>query len=406
MVNSAEKNYSNNFYAFLWHAGFLALAQNFMDVDTIIPAMLVEAGGNAFHVGIMTAIMLGGSSFTQLFFAPYLSNRPFKKNYLLGGINLRVFSLIALGFILFLNRGSSTAVLSFIFLFITIFSLSGAFANISYIDIIGKAVDPKKRKKLFSSRQIISGTAVLASAFLAKELITSTSFPLNYSYSFFIGGLLLLIASGGFWKIKETTPSGLKIKGTKEFLATLKSELKQNNKLIYFLGFINTQGIAISFMPFILLYAKETLNATSSDTGNFLISKVIGVVAVSIIVLILSSKVKYKLLLYLNVFLSVSLASIALFIDDITIVHYLFILGGIIFSLYNITMNGILLEVSGLENRALYAGFAGAGNILPALFPLIGGWIIQEWGFISFFSVFILIVSGALYFIYKMRCTK
>ena len=61
---------THNFYAFLWHAGFLALAQNFMDVDTVIPAMLVESGGKAIHVGIMTAIMLGGSSFTQLIIAP------------------------------------------------------------------------------------------------------------------------------------------------------------------------------------------------------------------------------------------------------------------------------------------------------------------------------------------------
>jgi hypothetical protein len=74
------KNISNrNFWSFLWHAGFLALAKNFMDVDTIIPAMIVEAGGGAMHIGIMTAIMLGGASFTQLFFAPYLSNKTYQK---------------------------------------------------------------------------------------------------------------------------------------------------------------------------------------------------------------------------------------------------------------------------------------------------------------------------------------
>ncbi|MDD3131723.1 MAG: hypothetical protein PHN94_07870, partial [Bacteroidales bacterium] len=57
-----KKISTHNFWSFLWHAGFLALAKNFMDVDTIIPAMLVEAGGGALHIGIMTAIMLGGSS--------------------------------------------------------------------------------------------------------------------------------------------------------------------------------------------------------------------------------------------------------------------------------------------------------------------------------------------------------
>lgn len=407
MINSSEKTARNNFYSFLWHAAFLALAQNFMDVDTIIPAMLYEAGGNAFHIGLMTAIMVGGSSFTQLFFAPYISNKPFKKKFLLVGINSRVLSLIALGAILFyLNQKYSSAILLFIFFFIAVFSLSGAFANISYIDIIGKVIDPEKRKKLFSSRQIISGLAVLASAFLAKELITKNDFPVNYASSFFIGGLLLLIASGGFWKIKEKTKSGIKIKGTREFLNILKSELKQNKKLIYFLGFINTQGIAISFMPFVLLYSKEIFNANSNDTGTFLISKIIGVVTVSLFVLLFSSKIKYNFLLYLNVFLSIGLAIIVLITNDIAIIKFAFILGGITFSLYNISMNGILLEVSGLENRALYAGFAGAGNILPALFPLIGGWIIQQWSFPAFFIVFIFILSCSLFFIQRMHCTK
>lgn len=407
MINSTEKTARNNFYSFLWHAAFLALAQNFMDVDTIIPAMLYEAGGNAFHIGLMTAIMVGGSSFTQLFFAPYISNKPFKKKFLLVGINSRVLSLIALGAILFyLNQKYSSAILLFIFFFIAVFSLSGAFANISYIDIIGKVIDPEKRKKLFSSRQIISGLAVFASAFLAKELITKNDFPVNYASSFFIGGLLLLIASGGFWKIKEKTKSGIKIKGTREFLNILKSELKQNKKLIYFLGFINTQGIAISFMPFVLLYSKEIFNANSNDTGTFLISKIIGVVTVSLFVLLFSSKIKYNFLLYLNVFLSIGLAIIVLITNDIAIIKFAFILGGITFSLYNISMNGILLEVSGLENRALYAGFAGAGNILPALFPLIGGWIIQQWSFPAFFIVFIFILSCSLFFIQRMHCTK
>jgi hypothetical protein len=48
----------HNFLAFLWHAVFLAFAQNFMDVDTVIPAMLIESGGGAVHIGIMAAIMM------------------------------------------------------------------------------------------------------------------------------------------------------------------------------------------------------------------------------------------------------------------------------------------------------------------------------------------------------------
>jgi MFS family permease len=69
-------------------------------------------------------------------------------------------------------------------------------------------------------------------------------------------------------------------------------------------------------------------------------------------------------------------------------------------------MNGVLLEVSGQENRAIYAGFAGAGNILPALFPILGGVVIEYLGFSAFFGLYAMIVLSALFFIYKIDCRK
>jgi len=406
MILSREIS-NHNFYAFLWHAGFLALAQNFMDVDTVIPAMLIESGGKAVHIGIMTAIMMGGSSFTQLFFAPYISNKIFKKSFLLMGINLRVLSLFALGFILFFLQGPQTKwVLWLIFLFITFFALGGAFSNISYTDILGKSVNENKRKLFFSTKQIIAGIVVLISAFMAKKLLTSTEYPINYAYMFFTGAALLLIASGGFWKIKEDIPSKLKINGFRDFIQTLRSELIRNKKLVYFLGFINTQGIIISFLPFVMLYAKETLNTQSQDTGNFLLYKVFGIVIISVMVFFASKKIKYNPLLYVNVILSLVVITITLFVGDKHTLRYIFILGGIIYSLYSITMNGLLLEVSDKENRALYTGFAGAGNILPAIFPLTGGLIINWLGFRPFFLLFMIMVLMSVYFIRKIDCKK
>jgi MFS family permease len=378
-----------------------------MDVDTIIPSMIVEAGGGAMHIGILTAIMMGGSSLTQLFFAPFVSNKTYKKKFLLFGINTRVFALLGLGMLLFLlQRGQHSYVLWLVFFFITTFSLAGAFTNISYVDILGKSVNPKKRKTFFSTIQIVGGIVVLVSAFFAKKVLVWKEFPMNYAFMFFIGASFLLIATAGFWNIKEVVPSKLKISGIKAFFKVLKTELKQNKKLVYFLGYINTQGVAISFLPFIILYAKETFNTQSSDTGIFLIYKISGVVFVSILVLLGAKKIKYNLLLYSNVILSLSLVALALFINDGSLIKYIFVLGGVVFSLFSMSMNGLLLEVSGTENRALYTGFSGAGNILPAIFPLIGGAIISQFGYQTFFVMFMVIIAMAAFFIFKIDCKK
>ncbi|MGQ1910358.1 MFS transporter [Marinifilum sp. RC60d5] len=403
----AENISKHNFKSFLWHAVFLAFAQNFMDVDTVIPAMVIESGGNSFHVGIMAAIMMGGSSFTQLFFAPVLSNMPFKKRYLLGGINLRIVSLFSLAFILYIFATNSTvSILWILFLLISIFSFSGAFTNISYIDILGKSISESKRKSFFSTRQIVGGIIILSTAFLAKQVLSSSSFPMNYSIMFLIGGASLLFASFGFWNIKEIEPSGTKISGLKNFIHNMTYELKNNKKLIYFLGFINTQGIVISFIPFVMLYAKETFHTQASDTGLFLLFKVIGVVSMSLIVLVYSKRLKYNALLYVNAIISITLAMMILFIPNAAWLKWVFILGGFAVSLYMITLNGVLLEISGNENRALYTGLVGAGNIIPTIFPLISGSVISKFGYPFFYILFILIVSTSFFFIYKLRCKK
>ncbi len=398
---------SQNFKSFLWHAAFLSLAQNFIDVDTIIPAMVVEAGGSAMHIGILSAIMMGGSSFTQLIFAPMVSNIPYKKKYLLAGINARVLSLIALAIVLYnLSGQASSMALIFMFVFITIFSLSGAFANISYVDLLGKSIAQEKRKVFFSIKQIVGGIIVVSTAFLAKRLLVTWDFPVNYSVMFVIGGLALLVASAGFWRLKEPIPSGSKINGVSGFLKSMKAELKNNNKLVYFLGFINTQGIIVSFIPFVILYAKDVFLTGSGETGTFLLFKVIGVVSVSAFVLIFNRKMRYSILLYMNLFVSLLLIISTMLISDSSFLYLIFVLGGITVSLYLITLNGVLLEISGTENRALYAGFAGAGNIIPAIFPLISGAIISKFGYDAFFILFMAIISTSVFFIYKMKCVK
>jgi len=107
--------------------------------------MLVEAGGNGLHIGLMTAIMLGGSSFTQLIFAPFINNYPYKKKYLLLGINARIASLLCMGLVLYFSM-KGVFVIWLIFLLITFFSFGGAFANVSYTDLLGKSLYQSTRK--------------------------------------------------------------------------------------------------------------------------------------------------------------------------------------------------------------------------------------------------------------------
>ena len=270
----SKKRSKINFGSFLWHAVFLALASNFMDVDTIIPSMLVKAGGNSVHLGFLTAIMLGGSSVLQLIFAPLLSKNPLKLKHLLLGINFRIVALLLMSAMFFFSESlNGDTIILLIFLLISIFSFSGSYSNVSYIDILGKSVKEESRKHFFSVKEIITSIGVFISAIIVRDIIKRFEYPDNYSLLFFIAGILLSIASLGFWNLREIRSIKPVKRNIIDFFKLIPKEIKRNKNLKYYLLIINTLGLGIGFLPFLILFAKiECFEHRFFSGGNFNLS--------------------------------------------------------------------------------------------------------------------------------------
>jgi len=395
-----------NFRSFLWHAVFLALASNFMDVDTIIPSMLIKAGGNSVHLGFLTAIMLGGSSVFQLIFAPILSKNSLKLKYLLLGINLRIIALILMSAMFFFSHSlTGDTIILLIFILISIFSFSGSYANVSYIDILGKSVKEESRKQFFSIKEIITSIGILLSAVVVREFIKRFEYPDNYSLLFFIAGILLLIASLGFWNLREIRTINPIKKNLIDFFKLIPIEIKKNKNLKYYLLIINTLGLGIGFMPFLILLAKDNFDLSYKLIGNFLLFRIVGMLLVSTIFYKLSSKIGYKLLLIIAIIIGSSIPIFALTLSDNQLFYqYIFILSGIFVSLFKISNNGILLEISTNENRTMYAGISGAGKIFSTIFPLLAGVLIFYIGFTVVFIIVSIIILLSFFFVNQLNC--
>jgi len=403
-----EKISKNNFYAYLWHAAFLALAKNFMDVDTIIPSMLIDAGGTPFHIGLLTAIMVGGTSFSQLFFTPLLSNKARKKGFLLLGINIRVVALLGLGLLLYWQSAKSgnATTIWFIFILMTLFSVSGAFAGISYSDILGRSLLNKQRKPFFSLRQVFSSIGILLSAYFAGIVLVGFDYPDNYAWLFIIAAAGLATASLGFWKIQEIPGPKLAIRGIKEYLDIIFHEIKTNKRLSSYLLLVNSLGISLALMPFLILYGKEMYGITNADVGTYLMLKVIAGVITGSFLFYYSKKIKYTPILYAITIISLFIPLSLLVYSNPAVFGLYFFLGGVIFTLYKISIESILLEVSDNQNRTVYIGVVGAGSILPVIFPIFGGWLVPKFGFDVFFLLFAFIILFSIIFIRRLNCLK
>jgi MFS family permease len=396
----------NNYRAFLWHAAFLAIASAFMDVDTIIPSMLINAGGSSVHVGILTAILIGGTRLSQLFFAPYINSKPNKKGLMIAGVYLRVLALAGMAFLFFYNTHlSGCIILTLIFILMTSFSLGGAFATVSYTDILGKSILENLRKSFFSMRQIISSGGALLSAWLAGYVLRYFGYPVNYFAVFAIAAIFLSIASLGFWKVEETKTSESDQKSG--FWNSILSELKNNRRLTWYLLITNTLGLNYSILPFILLLGKSNTVMNDDFVSYLLLAKMSGLIVAGTFIYFYSKKIKYDSILKLSLGLGVLFPLIAWIFQEYLTAYYIsFFIGGLYGSLFLVSSNGILMEISSTGNRAIYAGISGAGNIFPTLIPLLAGILITSAGFQAFFISTLAITLSAVFFIYRLNCLK
>ncbi len=159
-------------------------------------------------------------------------------------------------------------------------------------------------------------------------------------------------------------------------------------------------------MPFLILYSKENLQSGSAEVGQYLLYKVIAGVLIGSFLFYFSKSVRYSHLLYVTAAVATLIPFHLLLFPDVNAMVFYFFGGGIIFTLYKISIEGILLEVSTDQNRILYAGISGAFNLLPAIFPVLGGFIIHQFGYSAFFVVFVSIILFSFWFIYKLNCKK
>lgn len=404
------KGISRNAYGFYWHAVFLALAMNFTNVNTILPAVLMSVGGTEAHLGILTAIMISGSKVTQIFFGYLLSKISRKKPSLLVGIYVRVLALIALAWIVQQSTAlSPIMVIVLMFALVSVFSLSGAFAGIAYTDMLGKSIRQDERKRFFVTKQTITSIGILFSAILARKLLTLYPVPLNYSVLFYGAGGLLLIATGGFWMLTEqATISGRRTRFLLGKGPGIIATIKHDPNLLYYVLISNTASISVAIIPFYIALARTSFKLTSEAVGNYLVLQILGMIVSNVVWMKIMNKTRtYKSILYVSLGLNMLLPLYALMATQ----HHsaflaVFVLSGFSLTAYEIVMSGILVEISTDDNRALYTGIAGTGSLLPVIFPIMGGILLAKTGYLPFFGASASLIGISVFFVRKIQCPK
>jgi len=400
-------HYKHNFLALIWHALFLAFASTFIDVNTVLSSFILTIGGSSIHIGILTGITIGLPMVTQLLFAGFLAGRVTKKPYLLTGIYLRVLALVGMGYTLSVSKNSDPRELIFmIFLWIGIFSVSGAFASVSYTDILGKTFIGSQRDKFLVFKQLVSASGMLVSALVVRRLVNALPYPENYAVIFLTAAGLLFVATFGFWMLKETLVKNAEYIGMLLIFKSIPRMLKSDKNLLNYIILINLTSLGLTTIPFYVAYSKSLFGLDKDQIGNYILLLFIGMILSTIIWTWVAKRYRFKGIAYGNAITGSVLPLMALALAGFGADFYqwIFFLSGLSVSSQKIFVQGLLLEITNPDNRVVYTGITGALSLTMALFPLIAGTLIEIIGFQLIFMITSPLVISSLYFLRKIEC--
>jgi MFS family permease len=398
-----------NSFAFIWHAFWLSLAETFTDKNSVLPGLILLAGGTQADIGTLTAIMIGVPLISQIIFASMLLKKQFKKKFLLLGIYLRVTAFLGVAIsISYLKEFTPQLFILIVFFWMALFSVSGAFAGISYNDLLGKIIESNRRKKFFVIKQFTTSVGILISAFVLKKMLIGFSYPDNYKYAFTLAGILLFIGTAGYYFVKErSTIVDVNAIGFKKIIKSIPSQLAQNKNLKHLVIISNLIGLTITITPFYIAYARKLFVLNNELISNFLLYQIIGMIFSNLFWHYLIKRIGFKGMIKISVFLYSIVPVSALILSQLNsagIFPLLFLLVGAAISANRIAVDGALIEISNDSNRVMFTGIFGSLNIVSVIFPLMISFIIAKFSYQTVFIIFPLITLTAYYFIRKMDC--
>ncbi len=405
----ADKDQKLSYSGFMIHGIFLALAVTFTEINTVLPAMVVQAGGAAIHIGILSTIMTGLPLVSQLMFSPFLQSRKRKKPFLLGGIYARMISFYLIGFLL-LNSGlfNKALVLLLIYAGLIVFTLSGAFAGITYVTLIGTTIPDSLRKRFFLNKQVFWSIGVFISGILTRFIISAEKGLERYGFLFLAAASMLAAGSIGFWLIREKKDTGAAKEGILKVLGSMREILKTDHTFRNYTITANLLSSAIVMIPFYIPSFMKEYKISGDFIGVIVLLQIGGMVISNLIWPSAVRKAGFKGMLRIQSIMGFALpvaAAVMTAVGAGRVTMFIIIpLLGALAGAQKMSSEAVLVQISPDGKRALYSGIYGALNLTAALFPLLLAPALTFFGWKAVFPAAALLPLAALLSIRKMIC--
>ncbi len=399
---------NRSYTGFLIHGVFLALAVSFTEINTVLPALIIQSGGSEVHIGILTTIMVGLPLVSRLLFSSFLQSRKRKKSYLLGGIYARMLAFYLIALLLFSSESfSSAAVLFLIYCGLIVFTMSGAFAGITYSSLIGSTISPKLRSRFFVRKQFFWSLGILVSGLCLRLIAGRTEGLFRYGILFTLAATMLALASIGFWLIHEKPEPPQKGKKQSIF-RSLTHILTRDRTFRNYAVSANLLSSSIVMLPFYIKIFITEYRLDSAFIGNIVLLQIGGMIVSNLFWPRIIKPLGFKGVLKTQAILGALMPlCMVIFISagmDFRIIYFIVPVLGAMNGAHKMSSEAVLVQISPDDKRSLYSGIFGALNLTSAVFPILAAALISAAGWKIIFVLVALLPLTSLIPISRMVC--
>ena len=388
-----------NFISALWHGAFLALGMALTQPTTVIAAFVADLTGSTIWVGGLSTVLTVAATLPQLFVARWIEPRPRKMPYLMLAIYLRVLSWGMLAGLTYAIGASRPRLLAWVLVgLLALFYAGGGLGGVPYTDIVGKIIPRERRGAFFGGQQALAGPLAVGAALLARQVLADVAYPASYALLFGLASLLLLVASLGFWLIRE--PPRAEADGQVSSWREYGEQLwRAAHRLGMLVGVQLFTGFSLMALPFYIVYARQELGAAAGAIGWFMLAQVLGGVLGNLIWARLIDRYGSRRMLATCAVTSMLTPLLAILLGRFGwsgLLPVIF-LGGATFHGRGVGFSSALLELAPAAERPTYSAL-NAVLILPVAFlPLVAGVLLQHWSYpVLFLIAASFIGAGAL----------
>jgi Na+/melibiose symporter-like transporter len=396
-------DYRHNFACLATDHASFSTSFTFFSPSAVLPALLGILNASAPLIGFTGTVFGAGMHIPQLAFARLLTGKARKKPYMLAGASVRVLlPLISVALWSGITRRPEVAIVFLLSCF-TVFALMDGLCNLSWLDIMARAIPVNRRGRLVAISHVASSVAGVGVGGVLTLILSSPrlQFPDNYALIFTLATVAVVPSVIALLSVREPPSDDSPSSGRRSFRRGWVRALLSDRTLVHLIVarvLINLVGLAT---PFYVGHARDVLGLPTGIVGAFVTAETIGSILAIVLLSPLAERRGPQVVIRVVSAIGIVAPLLALVLHlagggwlsgAYPIVYAAY---GAVRSVWLLGFANYAIEIAPPDMRPAYIGLSNSIMGAMALAPALGGWLLQATSYtVLFGSTAVIVAAG------------